>query len=283
MSVIKICNEDEPAHQGHELVPMKGEIDTVLHGLVWEMNDDQFAAFASQFNTAQCAAMIRDAHQQCLACFKRGAEWYYAAGRWLAWVKAKKLHEPYGGWEVFCKEECKISPSQAWKYKEFAERFKPEQISSFDGKRFSLERALGYEGPAKKKKPSSKVTGTKQAPKVEQHEAEEEEQPTKAPESSKATEAEPTDADDGGDPADAEAKPSNDLADQEGKELKAYQESIRKPTPKMRAVAILHALELLREELKGDEVDEELQQTFDQIAQLAEELKGLNSHDQQDS
>jgi hypothetical protein len=83
--------------------------------------------------------------------------------------------------------------------------------------------------------------------------------------------------------SDEGSQPSDDLADEENKELKAYQESIRTLTPKARAVAIHHSLELLREELDGEEVDEELQQTFGQIAQLAEELKGLNSHDEQDS
>jgi hypothetical protein len=49
-------------------------------------------------------------------------------------------------------------------------------------------------------------------------------------------------------------------------------------TPKTRAVAIQHALELLRDELNEEEVDEELQLTFSQIAELAEELKGMNKH-----
>jgi hypothetical protein len=113
------------------------------------------------------------------------------------------------------------------------------------------------------------------------------EKPNETPEQSEkveeATEATHKSDEDGGDPTEADEQPADNLADEEEKELKAYQESIRKLTPKTRAVAIHHALELLREELDGEEVDEELQQTICQIAQLAEELKGLNSHDEQNS
>jgi hypothetical protein len=71
-------------------------------------------------------------------------------------------------------------------------------------------------------------------------------------------------------------QPTDVLAEEEEKELKEWQDALRQQTPKTRAVAILHALELLRDELNAEDVDEELKTTFSQIAELAEELKGLN-------
>ena len=71
-----------------------------------------------------------------------------------------------------------------------------------------------------------------------------------------------------------ENHPTDPLAEAEEKDFKEWEESIRPLTPHVRAVAILHALELLRDDLQGQEVDEELQGTFTKIAQLAEELKG---------
>lgn len=143
MSTIRIRNEEELSNAGLQLDPTTGELATIPQGVVWEMTDDQFAAFAVSFSSTQCAAMIREALEQGLRCLKRGAEWYYAAGRWLSWVKEKQL---YGieGWESFCEDHCKVSPSQAWKYREFAQRFTPQEIRSFGDERFSLERALGY-------------------------------------------------------------------------------------------------------------------------------------------
>lgn len=89
MSVIRFRNEDALIKSGHQLDPVTGEIAKIPQGVVWEMTDEEFAAHAASFNAAQCVEMIREAHKQVARCFKRGAEWYYAAGRWLAWVKKK--------------------------------------------------------------------------------------------------------------------------------------------------------------------------------------------------
>jgi len=58
--------------------------------------------------------------------------------------------------------------------------------------------------------------------------------------------------------------------------FKKYQAALRQQTPLSRAVAIRNAVELLMEDVIGEQVEEELQDSFDQIAELAEALRGLN-------
>ena len=115
------------------------------HKPVWEMDHDQFGAFAAGFSGEQIAHLIREAHKQAVGCLKRGAEWYYAAGRWLGFVRNNHLYGD-NGWEAFCRKQCGLSPSQAWKYMTFAAQTDPATLTwaSFANERFSLEKALGY-------------------------------------------------------------------------------------------------------------------------------------------
>lgn len=69
------------------------------------------------------------------------------------------------------------------------------------------------------------------------------------------------------------------LEDEEDKDFKDYQAAIRKLTPLSKAVAIRNALELLLDDVIGEEIEEELQDTFDQIVELVEALGGLNGRD----
>lgn len=149
MSVATFRNESELKKAGFQLDPVTGDVCKIpQQGVVWEMTDEEFAAHAATFSAGQCATMIQEAKDQAIRCFKRGAEWYYAAGRWLLWAKKKNVF--VGGWEgwvAFCEDECAISPAQASKYMKFASRFTPQEVAafSFGDERFSLERALGYE------------------------------------------------------------------------------------------------------------------------------------------
>jgi hypothetical protein len=148
MSVAKFRDERELKKAGLQLDPVTGEVATIPLAVVWEMTDEEFDAHAAKFSAGQCATMIQEAKNQAIRCFKRGAEWYYAAGRWLLWAKKKNVFA--GGWEAwvaFCQDECAISPAQASKYMKFASRFSPKEVAafSFGDERFSLERALGYE------------------------------------------------------------------------------------------------------------------------------------------
>lgn len=291
MSVAKFRDERELKKAGFHLDPVTGEVATIPLAVVWEMTDEQFEAHAAKFSAGQCAMMIQDAKNQAIRCFKRGAEWYYAAGRWLLWAKKQNVFA--GGWEAwvaFCEDECAISPAQASKYMKFATRFTPQQVAafSFADERFSLERALGYEDDStanalkKKKKSVPDANGKAHVERPtfgDNDETVVNQEPTEPDGDNKEPDADqPTEIEDDGGETEQGDEATDDLADEEEREFKEFEESIRKLTPKTRAVAIQRQLEVLRDDLDGQEADEDLQEILDEIAQLAEELKGASKH-----
>ena len=288
MSVPKFRDERELKKAGLQLDPVTGEVAAIPQVVVWEMTDEQFEAHAARLSADQCATMIQEAKNQATRCFKRGAEWYYAAGRWLLWAKKKNAFAGWEGWVSFCQDECAISPTQASKYMKFASRFTPQDVAafSFGDERFSLERALGYEddstGNALKQKRKA-VPDAKGKAQVKKRNSDDDDETVTNEETTEPDgdnnvpgADQPIELEDNGGETEQGDEPTDDLADEEEKEFKEFEASIRKLTPKTKAVAIHHAMELLRDDLKGQEVDDELQETFGQIAQLAEELKGKN-------
>ena len=196
---------------------------------------------------------------------KMNGEDLWLMGQALAWAKVKVGH---GEWENWWKGKG-FKKTYVWQARKLHENAPTLE----DVKGLGVTEALLKFGVVAEKKTQP---GTKAGSGKNQEGEEAEGVPASDKEGETPTEADEPNGEHEGDEGE-------DLADQEDKKHKAYQESIRKLTPKTRAVIIQHSLELLREELDGEEVDEELQQTFGQIAQLAEELKGLNSHDEQDS
>lgn len=221
-----------------------------------------------------------------IASDKKNGEDLWLMGQALEWAKERL---PHGEWEKWWKAKG-FKKTYVWQARTLHNKAMLEKV-----KELGLTEALRKFDVVPDRKPQAGTTkaagdktkkddNTKATPAVNTKEVEEQ---AEAPEPSEDTE-QPTEApakgsEDDGDPAEGNDQPSGDLADEEEKELKEYQAAIRKQSPKARAVVIQHALELLRDDLHGEEVDQELQKTFGQIAQLAEALKGLNSHDQQDS
>lgn len=230
----------------------------------------------------ELAAYALEKQRQIIARDTKNGEDLWLMGQALEWAK-KKFQ--YGVWEDWFKSQG-LKKTWVWQA-----RTLHKNASLDDVKELGMTEALRKFKVLPEKKPQAgiKAVGGK---KKEDEEAEgvaasdqQAEEPSETSEpsedSEKPTEAsEPPEQDGGHEQDEADDQPSDDLAAEEDNELKAYQESIRTLAPKARAVIIHHALELLRDELDGEEVDEELQQTFGQIAQLAEELKGLNNHDE---
>ena len=202
--------------------------------------------------------------EQVLGRDKMNAEDLWLMGQALAWAKKQK---PHGGWEKWFKSQG-LKKTYVWQARTLHDKATLDEVEEL-----GLTEALRKFGVLveKKPKPAEEKT-TKVTP------------PTPA---SNDGATEPTDEDNGGDPTESEEnaddndpdgdeKPTDDLADEEEREFKAYQDALRQRTPKTRAVAIQHALELLRDDLDEEEIDEELQSTFGQIAELAEKLKGLS-------
>ena len=110
---------------------------------VWTMTDAEFAEYAQGIHINTVTSKIKEALREGIASLKRGVEWYYAAGRWLNYVKANKLY-PRKGWEGYIKR-LGLSSSQAWKYRTLATRFTPDDLAKLNAESFSLDKALGYE------------------------------------------------------------------------------------------------------------------------------------------
>lgn len=216
---------------------------------------------------------------------KMNGEDLWLMGQALQWAKDKL---PYGEWEQWWKAKG-FKKTYVWQARTLHDKAKLDGV-----KELGLTEALRKFAVVAEKKPQAgtKASGSKKN-KTEINEAvptsnedteKQTEQPDPSEEAQEQSEAgEPNNDEEGGDSPSADDQPADSLADEEATELKEFQQSLRKLTPKTRAVAIQHTLELLRDELDGEEVDEELQQTFGQIAHLAEELKGLTGHDEQDS
>jgi hypothetical protein len=143
MSTLKVKSETDLAKMGLQVDPVKNEARPIRQGVVWDMSLEEFNTFAAGFTGEQIADKIKEALDQGLSSLKRGAQWYYTAGRWLNFIKTNKLY-PQDGWEAFC-QTVRLSPSQAWKYRTFAQRFTPQDVKDFGAERFSLEGALGYQ------------------------------------------------------------------------------------------------------------------------------------------
>lgn len=111
---------------------------------VAEMPDDEFADYAAGFTAAQAAQIIKNAHTQGLLYVRRGAWWYYLAGRWLKYAEQTKLYGGHGDWENWCVTACGISRVTAGKYMKFYETHTAPTVKSFGDERFNLDRVLGY-------------------------------------------------------------------------------------------------------------------------------------------
>ena len=189
---------------------------------------------------------------------KKNAEDMWLMGQVLTWAFKKILHGNKEDWL----ESQGLKKTYAWQARQL---FKAtlEQV-----KQYGLTEALRKFKIVAEKKSKADVVP------VPESESEENEIST-APSTRIKEGTEPTDQVVGEDlDPDGDAEPAADLANEETKEHKEYQAKIRMKTPKDRAVAIQHSLELLRDDLSGEDVDEELQQIFGQIAALAEEMIG---------
>jgi hypothetical protein len=206
-----------------------------------------------------------------IASDKMNGEDLWLMGQALAWAFKKT---PHGEREQWFKAQG-LKKTYVWQARKLYERATLDQVRNI-----GLTNALRkFKVVAEKKaKPAAVTVPTK-----------EEDEKSKAPLDSNEAGTEPTGEAHGSDVAENDEevpddlaegtdKPTDDLAEEEEKELKEYQDALRQTSPKTRAVAIQHALELLRDELNAEEIDEELQQTFRQIAELVEELKGLSKH-----
>jgi len=181
---------------------------------------------------------------QIIARDKRNREDLWLMGQALQWAKDKL---PYGEWEKWWKAKG-LKKTYVWQ----ARKLHENAASLERVKELGLTEALLKFGVVAEKKAKESATA---------------ERPSKTTQD---------DDDPGESEQDARDTPKDDLADEEAKEHKEHQEAIRKLTPKTRAVAIQHALELLRDDLNGEEIDEDLQRTLGEIAQLAEELKRVS-------
>jgi hypothetical protein len=195
-------------------------------------------------------AMLKQ--DEILARDKKNGEDLWLMGQALAWAKAKVQH---GQWEKWWKAKG-FKKTYVWQARRLHESASLEDVQEL-----GVTEALLTFGVIAEKKEKESVLNAK--PKKEDDEL------PAAPEPAEQGQYD-------GEESTPDEAPADDLADEEDKELKEYQESIRKLTPKTKAVAIHHALEQLRDELNGDEVDQELRQTLGEIARLAEELKGVS-------
>lgn len=189
---------------------------------------------------------------------KKNGEDLWLMGQALEWAKAKVQH---GEWEKWWKTNG-FKKTYVWQARKLHAAASLEDVEELGLTEALLQFGVVAEKKAKESVPSGK-SDMGERPKA--HAAEEDE----APEPVEHDESE-------GEEPDSEEPPQDDLAEDAEKEFKEFEEMIRKLTPTTRAVAIHHALELLRDELSGDEIDDELQQTLSQIAQLAEEMKGVS-------
>ena len=204
--------------------------------------------------------------KEVLARDKMNAEDLWLMGQALQWAKNQK---PHGGWEKWFKSQG-LKKTYVWLARTLHKEATLDEV-----KELGVTEALRKFGvlTQKKAKPEAATVPDEAL-----------DEDANEPPDSNEKDTEPTDEVDGTDPAESEEdanddsngdeEPTDDLAEEDEKELKAFQDALRQPTPKTSAVAILHALELLREELNAEEVDEELQQTLGQIAQLAAAMKG---------
>lgn len=209
---------------------------------------------------------------------KKNAEDLWLMGQALAWAKPKVGH---GKWEKWWKVKG-FKKTYVWQ----ARKLHENAATLGEVKKLGLTEALLKFGVVAQKKEKAGTTAASEKKAKDEPKG-------KAPSASKEAEGptvqdedcdepdpdeEPTEQVEDCDEAGSDQQPNDHLADEEEREFKEFEASIRKMTPKARAVAIHHALELLRDELDKDEVDQELQQTLGQIAQLAEAMKGVSQH-----
>jgi hypothetical protein len=207
----------------------------------------------------ELAAYALHKQKQIFARDKMNGEDLWLMGQALTWAK-KSVR---GKWEKWWKAQG-LRKTYVWQARKLYERATLDDVKELG----VTEALLKFKIVAEKK--AKHATATVPTAAIEKMED------TKATPASDEEATEPTEQEEDGSDPEPEEQSTDALAEEEEKELKEWQDALRQQTPKTRAVAILHALEHLRDDLNEEEVDEELRQTFSQIAELAEELKGLN-------
>lgn len=206
---------------------------------------------------------------------KMNAHDLWLMGQALSWAKPKVGHTK---WEKWWKDKG-FKKTYVWQ----ARKLHENAATLEEVKDLGVTEALVKFGVVaeKKEKPTAKGTPIKKAapsgtdePSDHEEAAVNEEAPTAEAESTETAPIQQEPNEQVQDEEEPEKAPADELAEEEDKELREYQSSLRSLTPNTRAVAILHALELLRDDLNGSDVDTDLRSTFTQIAALAEQLKG---------
>ena len=216
---------------------------------------DQLAIYALN---KQEAIILRDI---------QNAEDLWLMGQAMEWAFKKT---PYGEWEKWCKAKG-FRKTYVWQARTLHERAELEQVNAL-----GLTEALRkFKVIPEKKAKADTATEADVVSKEQDH--------IKALPDSVEDASEPS----SGNLAEGNEQPSNSVPEPESAEqpidqqaeedepgeIKAVKNGFGKQTPKTRAVVILHALESLLDDLNGQEIDEELQQTFCQIAEVAREMK----------
>ena len=225
---------------------------------------------------------------QIIARDRANAQDMWLMGRALRWAKAKV---PHGSWEEWLRAK-KFKKTWAWKARTLSEATTLDKVKNLGLTEALVRFGIDKPKPAQvkdqpkrnAKNEADTVQKTTTQPDTEESQLEQDEAPddgTKGLELGEGPESE----EDGplneeGPDEDLHDGPSDQgVDDEEDKDFKEYQAALRRQTPLSRAVAIRNALELILEDVIGESVEVELQDTFGQIAELAEALRGLNDRD----
>ena len=106
------------------------------------------------------AAFVLQCHERGTQAVLTAAEWFWRAGNALIHAKESKKYGQHGDWEQWVRNKCKISPSQARKYKLWARQVNESEVKSFANERFDLEKALGFRSNEEEGEEAQPIRGT---------------------------------------------------------------------------------------------------------------------------
>jgi len=117
-------------------------------GLAVDTASDTLVSLAeldpANMTAAALAAFVLHCHEKGTQAVLTSAEWFWRAGNALEHAKESKTYGDHGDWEQWVREKCKISTSQARKYRLWARQVEESQVKAFASERFDLEAALGF-------------------------------------------------------------------------------------------------------------------------------------------